>query len=135
MMVQWGIYLCFSQFVTWRLELSDTDTEELHHVDNILCLKALFHSLISSGCFLIYGQYVALSICYKYRTTTRQKLIYLISSAMSTMCIICVLLGWQTAITDFGIGARFIRRVLLDHSILADHTLPVQIHAFTNIQQ
>jgi hypothetical protein len=121
MMVQWGVYFCFSWFITWRLKLSDIDTEELHHVNDILCFKTLFHSLISSGCSLTYGQYVAHSICYKYRTTTRQKLIYLISSAMSTLCIICILLGWQTAITDFGIGDKIYQESsfgLVDQAIL-----------------
>ena len=128
MMVQWGVYFCFSWFVTWRLKLFNVDAEELQEVDKILCFKALFPSLISSGCSLTYGQYVAHSISYKYRTNTRQKFVYIMSSALMRMCIMCILLSWQTAITDFGIGDKIYQESsfgFFDQAILIIAFLPV----------
>eukprot|EP00092_Neocalanus_flemingeri_P012634 GFUD01013617.1.p1 GENE.GFUD01013617.1~~GFUD01013617.1.p1 ORF type:complete len:645 (-),score=122.53 GFUD01013617.1:213-2147(-) len=104
MMVQWGMYFCLSWFVTWRLQLSDTAAMELQDVDKILSFGELYMSLISSVGSLTYGQYITFNICHKYRTSGKQKLIYLFSSAMSTLCNTCILLGWQTTIADYAIG-------------------------------
>ena len=104
MMVQWGVYFCFSWFVTWRLKLKDEDDAELHDVNNNLSFSVLFVSLASSIFSLTYGQYIDHAICYKYQTSLKQKLLYFFSAWLSTICNSCVLIGWQSAITDFSIG-------------------------------
>ena len=106
MMVQWGQYYCLAWYVTWRLQISEVDkaTDEFDDVNDLLNFSKLCPSLISSACSLTYGQFVAHNITYKYRTSGKQKLLYMWSCAMSTICNIFILLVWQTAIKDLSIG-------------------------------
>ena len=102
LMVQWGVYFGFSWFVTWRLTLSDEDAEELMEVDKILGFSSLYKSLISSILSLTYAQYVLHSICYRYKTSGKQKILYFFSSLFNTLCNAFILINVQTAVTDFG---------------------------------
>ena len=104
LMVQWGCYFCFSWFITWRLRLSEEHASELERAGETLSFSTLYLSLISSVVSLSFAQFRAHSICFKFRTSTKQKAIYLFSSVMSTMCNVLILISWQTAIVDFGIG-------------------------------
>ena len=104
LMVQWGCYFCFAWFITWRLRLSEEHASELEKAGETLSFSTLYLSLISSVVSLSFAQFRAHSICFKFRTSTKQKAIYLFSSVMSTMCNVLILISWQTAIVDFGIG-------------------------------
>ena len=92
--------------MTWRLQISDDveATDEFDDVYDLLNFSKLCPSLISSACSLTYGQFVAHNITYKYRTSGKQKLLYMWSCAMITICNMFILLVCQTAITDWGIG-------------------------------
>ena len=72
---------------------------------------AMFHVICNTVplfdfkcCFSFIVQFRAHSICFKFRTSTKQKAIYLFSSVMRTLCNVLILISWQTAIVDFGIG-------------------------------
>ena len=98
---QWGLYLAYAWFITWLLQLSNA-SHELLEVRNILTFSKMYPSLISSICSLSYGQYLAHIICYKYRTSGKQKLAYLLSCFLMTLCTVCILLSLQTAVMDLG---------------------------------
>ena len=106
MMVQWGQYFCFAWFVTWRLQVLEKDDDpcELLEVQELLDFWKLFLSLLSSVCSLTYGQYVTHAITYKYRTSGKQKVLYLACSVMNTLCNMLILLTWQTVAKDYAVG-------------------------------
>ena len=104
MMVQWGCYFCFSWFITWRLILSNEDAKELEMVDEILSFSTLYQSMVSSIISLSFAQLRSRYICFQLRNSARQKVIYMVSSTMNTVCNFLILVSWQTAIVDFGIG-------------------------------
>ena len=106
MMVQWGQYFCLSWFVTWRLKISDVDvdSQQLQDVNELLKFSTLCPSLISSVCSLAYGQFITHNITYKYRSSGKQKCLYMWSCTMITLCNVFILLVWQNAVKDMGIG-------------------------------
>ena len=48
-----------------------------------------------------YGQFIDYDICFKYQTSGRQKALYFLSAVLNTICNSCVLIGWQTSLTDY----------------------------------
>ena len=104
MMVQWGVYFSYSWFFNWRLKLKHEDNSEQFNVHEILSFPSLFMSLFSSILSLSYGQFIDHNICFQYQTSGRQKALYFFSAVLNTICTSCVLIGWQTALTDICIN-------------------------------
>ena len=115
LMVQWGVYFWLAWYITWLSQISENEAE-LENIRSILTFSKMYPSMISSICSLTYGQYLPHAICYKYCTSRKQQLAYLLCCLLSTLCMICVILGLQVAVMDFeivlGVG-RYLSSVSL----------------------
>eukprot|EP00092_Neocalanus_flemingeri_P013387 GFUD01014431.1.p1 GENE.GFUD01014431.1~~GFUD01014431.1.p1 ORF type:complete len:706 (+),score=95.53 GFUD01014431.1:848-2965(+) len=101
MLTQWGsTYFNITWLLTWIMSLSPNVHDKLILADSELKFSVLYSSLVSSLFSLSMAQSKMRMVLYEYRTSSKQKVGYLICALLNTTSIFLLFVNWYTSSAD-----------------------------------
>ena len=94
--------------LAWRMTLSPDVHEKIANADSQLKFSHLCVSLLMSLFSLSMAQSKMRMIRHEYRTSTKQQVLYFVAALFNTACSFMILVNWQTAVTDLGVGQNML---------------------------